>query len=86
MLYPLAVNDNGCAECPPVAAMPVRAPKDLRDKVLSLQTEAQRAGLDALALILAMAAREANRVARWERRVAAELSAGPAPVQRPTDR
>ncbi len=35
------------------------------------------------AFILAMAAREANRVAGWERQVAAELSSGPGRMQRP---
>ena len=83
MLCPPAVNDNGCAGCAPAVAMPVRAPDDLVAKVLRLQAEAQRADLDGLAFILAMAAREANRVAGWEHQVAAELSSGPGRMQRP---
>ena len=82
MLCPPAVNDNGCAGCAPAGAMPVRAPDDLVAKVLRLLAEAQRADLDGLAFILAMAAREANRVAGWERQVAAELR-GPGRMQRP---
>ena len=82
MLCPPAVNDNGCAGCAPAVAMPVRAPDDIVAKVLRLQAEAQRAHLDGLAFILAMAAREANRVAGWERQ-AAELSSGPGRMQRP---
>ena len=83
MLCPPAVNDNGCAGRAPASVWPVRAPDDLRDKVLRLQAEAQRADLDGLAFILAMAAREANRAAGWERQVAAELSSGPGRMQRP---
>ena len=83
MLCPPAVNDNGSAECVSAAVRPVRAPDDLGAKVQRLQTEAQRAGLDALAFILAMAAREANRVAGWERRVFAELSSGSGSVRLP---
>ena len=83
MLCPPAVNDNGCAGGAPAIVLPVRSPEDLRDKVLRLQAEAQRADLDGLAFILAMAAREANRVAGWERQVAAELSSGPGRMQRP---
>ena len=82
MLCPPAVNDNGCAGCAPAIVLPVRAPEDLRDKVLRLLAEAQRADLDGLAFILAMAAREASRVAGWERQ-AAELSSGPGRMQRP---
>jgi hypothetical protein len=63
MLCPPAVNDNGCAGCAPAIVLPVRAPEDLAAKVLRLLAEAQRADLDGLAFILAMAAREANRVA-----------------------
>ena len=81
MHCPPAVNDNGCAGCAPAVAMPVRAPDDLVAKVLRLLAEAQRADLDGLAFILAMAAREANRVAGWERQVAAELR-GPGRMQR----
>ena len=76
MLCPPAMNDNKSAECLPAAVRPVRAPDDLGAKIKRLQTEAERAGLDALAFILEMAAREANRVAGWERRVFAELSSG----------
>jgi hypothetical protein len=47
-----------------------------------LLAEAQRSDLDGLAFILAMAAREASRVAGWERQ-AAELSSGPGRMQRP---
>ena len=83
MLCLPAVNDNGSAECVPAAVKPVRVPDDLGAKVQRLQTEAQRAGLDALAFILAMAAREANRVAGWERRVFAELSSGSGNVRLP---
>ena len=83
MLCPPAVNDNGCAGGAPAIVLPVRAPDDLRDKVLRLQAEAQRADLDGLAFILAMAAREASRVAGWERQ-AAELSSGPGRMRRPT--
>ena len=82
MPCPPAANDNGCAGCAPAVAMPMRAPDDLAAKVLRLQAEAQRADLDGLAFILAMAAREANRVAGWERQ-AAELSSGPGRMQRP---
>ena len=83
MLCPPAVNDNGCAGCAPAIVLPVRAPDDLAAKVQRLLAEAQRADLDGLAFILAMAAREANRVAGWEHQVAAELSSGPGSVQRP---
>ena len=83
MLCPPAANDNGRAECLPAAVRPVRAPDDLGAKVKRLQTEAERAGLDALAFILEMAAREANRVAGWERRVFAELSSGSGSVRLP---
>jgi D-serine deaminase-like pyridoxal phosphate-dependent protein len=76
MLCPPAVNDNGCAGGAPAIVLPVRTPEDLRDKVLRLLAEAQRADLDGLAFILAMAAREASRVAGWERQ-AAELSSSP---------
>ena len=82
MLCPPAVNDNGCAGCAPAIVLPVRSPDDLVAKVLKLQAEAQRADLDGLAFILAMAAREANRVAGWERQ-AAELSSDPGRMQRP---
>jgi hypothetical protein len=85
MLCPPAVNDNGCAGGAPAIVLPVRAPEDLRDKVLRLQAEAQRADLDGLAFILAMAAREASRVAGWERQVAAELNSGPGRARRSTD-
>ncbi len=83
MLCPPAANDNGSAGCLPAAVRPVRAPDDLGAKVKRLQTEAQRAGLDGLAFILAMAAREVNRVVGWERRVFAELSSGPGSVRLP---
>ena len=83
MLCPPAVNDNGCAGCAPAVSVPMRAPDDLAAKVLRLQAEAQRADLDGLAFILAMAAREANRVAGWERQVAAELSSGPGGMRQP---
>ena len=83
MLCPPAVNDNGCAGGAPAIVLPVRAPDDLRDKVLRLLAEAQRADLDGLAFILAMAAREANRVAGWEHQVAVELSSSPSRMQRP---
>ena len=63
MLCPPAANDNGGAGCAPAIVLPVRAPEDLAAKILGLQAEAQRADLDGLAFILAMAAREANRVA-----------------------
>lgn len=49
-------------------------PDHLEAQVRRLQSEAERASLDALAHILAIAAREANRVAEWERRVRAELN------------
>ena len=83
MLCPPAANDNGRAECLPAAVRPVRAPDDLGAKVKRLQTEAERAGLDALAFILAMAVREASRIAGWERRVFAELSLGSGRVRLP---
>ena len=83
MLCPPAVNDNGCAGCAPAIVLPVRAPDDLVAKVLRLQAEAQRADLDGLAFILAMAAREANRVAGWERQVGAELSSSPGGMRQP---
>ena len=83
MLCPPAMNDNKSAECLPAAVRPVRAPDDLGAKIKRLQTEAERAGLDALAFILEMAAREANRVAGWERRVFAELSSGSGSVRLP---
>ena len=67
-----AANDNGGAGLL-AATAPARAPDDLGARVLRLQAEAQRANLDALAFILAMAAREAHRVAGWERRVLDEL-------------
>ena len=86
MPCPPAANDNGCAGCAPAIVLPMRAPDDLVAKVLRLQAEAQRADLDGLAFILAMAAREANRVAGWERQVAAELSSGPGRMQRPAGR
>ena len=81
MLCPPAANDNGYAGCAPAIVLAVRAPEDLAAKVLKLQAEAQRADLDGLAFILAMAAREANRVAGWERQVAAELSSSPGGMQ-----
>ena len=74
MLCPPAANDNGRAGPAPAVTRPARAPDDLGARVLRLQAEAQRANLDALAFILAMAAREAHRVAGWERRVLDELS------------
>ena len=83
MLCPPAVNDNGCAGGAPAIVLPVRSPEDLRDKVLRLLAEAQRADLDGLAFILAMAAREASRVAGWERQAVAELSSGPGRARRP---
>jgi hypothetical protein len=63
--------------------MPMRPPDDLAAKVLRLQAEAQRADLDGLAFILAMAAREATRLASWERQAVAELSSGPGRARRP---
>lgn len=75
MPCPLAANDNGNVRDVPTAAPPARAPDDLGARVLRLQAEAQRANLDALAFILAMAAREAHRVAAWERQVLDELGA-----------
>ena len=83
MLCPPAVNDNGSAGCLPTAVRLVRASDVLGAKVKRLQTEAERAGLDALAFILAMAAREASRIAGWERRVFAELSSGLGSVRLP---
>ena len=83
MLCPPAANDNGGAGCAPAIVLPVRAPDDLAAKILGLQAEAQRADLDGLASILAMAAREASRVAGWEHQVAAELSSGPGSVRQP---
>ena len=83
MLCPPAANDNGRAECLLAAVRPVRVPDDLGAKIKRLQTEAEWAGLDALAFILAMAAREASRIAGWERRVFAELSSGLGSVRLP---
>ena len=83
MLCPPAVNDNGSAGYLPTAVRLVRASDVLGAKVKRLQTEAERAGLDALAFILAMAAREANRIAGWERQVFAELSSGSGRVRLP---
>ena len=63
MLCPPAANDNECAGGAPAVSVPMRAPDDLATKVLRLLADAQRADLDGLAFILAMAAREANRAA-----------------------
>jgi len=56
---------------------------EVRDKVLRLQAEAQRADLDGLAFILAMAAREVTRLASCERQSVAELNSGPGRARRP---
>lgn len=70
-LCPGAVNDNGAPGRRPAPAR--RAPDYLQAEVKRLQALAEEASLDALAHMLAMAAREAGRVAEWERRVRAEL-------------
>ncbi len=76
MLCPAAMNDNNSGSRLQSAALPQRVPDHLETEIWRLQTEAERASLDALAHILAIAAREANRMAEWERRVRAELTAG----------
>jgi hypothetical protein len=77
MLCPPAVNDNGSDSCRPMRpsalARPARVPDGLEAEIGRLQARADRVRLDALAFILAMAAREAGRVAKWERRVRSEL-------------
>lgn len=52
-------------------------PDQLEAEVRRLQTEAERARLEGLAHILAIAAAEASRVAEWERRIKAELDSSP---------
>ncbi len=81
MLCPAATNDNEFDRLQS-AALPQRVPDHLEAEVRRLQSAAERASLDALAHILAIAAREANRVAEWERRVRAELNAGPGRLAR----
>ena len=85
MLCPAAMNDNTAGCRLQSAALPQRVPDHLEREIRRLQTEAERASLDALAHILAVATREANRVAEWERRVRAELSAGPEGLRRSAD-
>ena len=79
MLYPSAVNDNGSDRRRPTRPFtlerPVRSSECLEGEIGRLQAKADRARLDALAVILAMAAREASRVEEWERRVISELDA-----------
>ena len=79
MLCPSAVNDNGSDRRRPTRPFtlerPVRPSECLEGEIGRLQAKADRARLDALAVILAMAAREASRVAEWERRVISELDA-----------
>ena len=81
MFCPTAANDNGDRRSQgaagPAQVQAPRLPDRLEAEVARLQTEAERASLDALAYILAIAAREANRVAEWERRVRAELGRSP---------
>lgn len=86
MLCPAATNDNDSDRRLPAAALPQRVPDHLEGEVRRLQADAERASLDALAYILAIAAREASRVAEWERRVRAELAPGPGGLQRSADR
>ncbi len=86
MLCPAATNDNNSNGRLPSAALPQRVADHLEAEVRRLRTEAERASLDALAHILAIAAREANRVAEWERRVSAELTARPGGLRRSADR
>ena len=79
MLCPSAVNDNGSDGCrrmrPSALVRPVRVPDGLEAEIGRLQAKANRERLDALAFLLAMAAREAGRVATWERWVRSELDA-----------
>lgn len=82
MLFAVATNDNSSRGLWRVEALPPRMPDHLEAEVRRLQTEAERASLDPLAHILAIAAREANRVAEWERRVRAELHATPGSLRR----
>ena len=82
MLCPAATNDNNSDRRLPSVAPPQRVPDHLEGEVRRLQAEAERASLDALAHILAIAAREANRVAEWEHRVRAELIPTPGGFQR----
>ncbi len=77
MLSLAAANDNNSGSRLQSAALPQRAPDYFEVEIRRLQTEAECASLDALAHILAIAAREANRMAEWERTVRAELNAGP---------
>ena len=74
MLSPTATNDNDFDDRAKAAVLPQRVPAHLEAEVRRLQIEADRASLDGLAYILAIAAREANRVAEWERKIRAELS------------
>ncbi len=76
MLCPAATNDNNSGSRLQSAALPQRAPDYFKAEIRRLQTEAERASLEALAHILAIAAREANRMAEWERTVRAELNTG----------
>lgn len=76
MLNPMPVNDNDPARRSSAPAHVQRAPDRLEAQVRRLQKQAERASLDALAHILAIAAGEAGRMAEWERRVRAELKAG----------
>ena len=73
MRIPAATNDNNPDVRLRFVALPPRVPDHLEAEVRRLQKEAERAGLEALAHILAIGAREANRVAEWERMVRAEL-------------
>lgn len=85
MLWPAAMNDNDSSHGLHPEALPQHLPDHLEGEVRRLQTEAERASLDALAHILAIAAREANRVAEWERKVRGELTAGPGGLRRSAD-
>lgn len=86
MLCPAATNDNNPDRDSRSSALAQRVPDHLEGEVRRLQIEAERASLDALAHILAIAAREANRVAEWERRIRAELMTAPDVLRRSGDR
>jgi hypothetical protein len=74
MLFSAAANDNQRNSCLRFAGPSSRVPAQLEAEVRRVQTEAERARLDGLAHILAIAAAEVSRVAEWERRIDAELN------------
>ncbi len=74
MLSLATTNDNNSGSRLQSATLPQRVPDYFETEIWRLQTEAECASLDGLAYILAIAAREANRMAEWERRVRAELN------------